>query len=65
MTEKLSITQKPLFLSLLAIILVLLPSCGLGEAVEGIFKFGFWAGALLVIIVLAILGFIIYKIFKK
>ena len=65
MTEKLSTTKKPLLISLLAVILVLLPSCGLGEAVAGIFKFGFWAGALLVIVVLAILGFIIYKIFKK
>jgi len=65
MTSKISTFQKAFFFTLLSLMCLLLSSCGLGEAVEGIFKFGFWAGALLVIVVLTILGFIIYKIFKK
>ena len=65
MIEKLLVLKKTMLLSLLALILVLLPSCGLGDAIEGIFKFGFWAGALAVILVLALIGFIFYKIFKK
>ncbi len=47
-------------LALIAILASTLSSCGL---IEGIFKAGFWSGAIIVVIILALIIWLIAKIF--
>jgi hypothetical protein len=49
-------------LLLLAISCELLTSCA---AIKGIFKAGFWSGAILVIVVIALIIFVVSKIVKR
>jgi uncharacterized membrane protein YjjP (DUF1212 family) len=48
--------------NLLLLLFALLSSCA---AIKGIFKAGFWSGAILVIVVIALIIFVISKIVKK
>jgi hypothetical protein len=49
-------------LNILLPIAMLLTSCA---AIKGIFKAGFWSGAILVIVVIALIIFVVSKIVKK
>ena len=52
--------KKYLPLSLVVLLMTTLTSC---SAIEGIFKAGVWAGVILVVIVLALIIWVISKIF--
>ena len=50
---------------LLAMVLssfIFLSSC---EVIGGIFKAGVWSGILIVVLVIALIGFIVYKLFNR
>jgi len=53
--------KKYTFLSFFAIITMLLSSCSL---VEGIFKGGVYVGIFLVVFVIIIIGFLVFKLLK-
>jgi len=52
--------QKYFPLALVALLMTTLTSC---SAIEGIFKAGVWSGVILVVVVLAIIIWVISKIF--
>jgi hypothetical protein len=55
--------MKSSFIALNAILICFLfSSC---SAIEGIFKAGVWAGILLVVVIVAVVVFILAKVFKK
>jgi cytosine/uracil/thiamine/allantoin permease len=49
-------------LNILLLVAMLLASC---TAIKGIFKAGAWSGAILVIVVIALIIFVVSKIVKK
>lgn len=52
--------RKHFPLALIAVLATTLTSC---EAIEGIFKAGMWAGVIMVVVVLAIIIWVIRKLF--